>query len=445
MARGHRRPKKNLRFSVLLEVLQDTFDRIPDQRNPNQIDYQIKDIYTAAFAMFFFQDKSLLEFQRQMENRYRLCNLATVFGISKIPKDSQLRDVIDIHSYETILTIFKDYFLQLQRGKYLDRFQFLGSRYLVTLDGSEYYSSQKLECEKCLTKEHKDGTTTFLHQILQATIVHPDMKQVIPMAPEFIRNGDGGKKQDCEINAGKRLIQTIRNDHPHLSMIIVGDSLYSKGPFINDLASLNYSYILVAKPDDHKSLYSDIDGLREGNLLDSYITIKKNKRYIYEWSNNVDLNGSKDSPKVNFFQLTITGESGTVTYRSAWVTDITVIADTIEELVRAGRARWKIENECFNTLKNQGYHIDHNFGHGKKNLSDTLFLLNLIAFFFHQIFELSDTLYQSARATFSAKVEYWNTIRAAFRLILFNSWEDLLERINSPPELANIQRKKALE
>jgi len=445
MVRGHRRPKKNLRFFVLLEVLQDTFARISDQRNPQNIDYQINDIYTAAFAMFFFQDKSLLEFQRQMENKYRLCNLTTVFGVSKIPKDSQLRDVIDTHGYKTILIIFKDFFSRLQRGKYLNRFQILGNHYLVTIDGSEYFSSKKLECEKCLTKESKDGTTTYQHQILQATIVHPDMKQVIPLAPEFIRNGDGGKKQDCEINAGKRLICTIRNDHPHLPMIIVGDSLYSKAPFVNELTSLNYSYILVAKPDDHKSLYSDIEGLRQGNFLDSYTTTKKNKTYMYEWSNDVYLNSSKDSPKVNFFQLTITAESGKVTYQSAWVTDIIVTIGTIEELVRAGRARWKIENECFNTLKNQGYHIDHNFGHGKKNLSEALFLLNLLAFLFHQIFELSDTLYKSARATFSAKVEYWNTIRAAFRLILFNSWEDLLERINSPPELKTLQRKRAQE
>ncbi len=445
MAQGHRRPKKNLRFSVLLEVLKDAFSRILDHRNPQKLNYQITDIYTAAFAMFFFQDKSLLEFQRQMENRYRLCNLTTVFGISKTPEDSQLRNVIDIHSYETILAIFKDYFSRLQRGKYLNKFQILGGRYLVTLDGSEYFSSKKLECEKCLSKEHKNGTITFLHQILQATIVHPDMKQVIPLAPEFIRNGDGGKKQDCEINAGKRLIHTIRNDHSHLPMIIVGDSLYSKAPFVNELNRLNYSYILVAKPDDHKCLYLDIEGLRQGNLLESHTTTEKNKIYIYEWSNDVYLNSSKDSPKVNFFQLTITDKSGKVTYRSAWVTDIPVTAETIEELVRAGRARWKIENECFNTLKNQGYHIDHNFGHGKKNLSESLFLINLLAFFLHQIFELSDTLYQSARATFSAKVEYWNTIRAAFRLILFNSWEDLLERINSPPELETLQRKRAQE
>ena len=333
----------------------------------------------------------------------------------------------------------------MQRAKYLNRFQIFGNSYLITIDGSEYFSSKKIECSKCLKKEHQNGTITYHHQILQATLVHPDIKQVIPLAPEFVRNGDGGQKQDCEINAGKRLIYKIKADHPHLSMIIVGDSLYSKGPFVNELTSLKYSFILVAKPDDHKSLYSDIEGLRQGNLLDSYTITKKKKTYIYEWSNDVYLNGSKDSPKVNFFKLTIINIDSKVAFQSAWVTDREVTSQNIEEIVRAGRARWKIENECFNTLKNQGYHIDHNYGQSEKNLSEALFLLNLLAFFLHQIFELSDTLYQSARATFSAKVEYWKTIRAAFRLILFDSWENLLERINSPPELTTIQRKRAQE
>ena len=445
MGGGHKKPKKNLRFSILLEVLKYAFTKIEDQRDLVKTQYNLSDIYTAAFAMFFFQDKSLLEFQRQLEDKYRLNNLATVFNISDIPKDTQLREVIDEHSNKTIITVFKDYFTRLQRGKYLNKFKILDNLYLVTIDGSVYFSSNELGCDNCLTKEHKNGTTTYQHQILQATIVHPDMKQVIPLAPEFIRNYDGSEKQDCEINAGKRLIDTIRKDHPHLPMIIVGDSLYSKQPFVKELKSHGYSFILVAKPNDHKSLYTDIEVLKKDKLVDTFSVVKKNKTYTYEWINEVHLNGSKDSPKINFAQLSISDKDSKVTYRSAWVTDIEITGDNIEEIIRAGRARWKIENECFNTLKNQGYHISHNFGHGEKNLSESLFILNLLAFFFHQIFELSDTLYQSARATFSARTEYWNTIRAAFRLIIFNSFEELLERINSPPELESLQRKRARE
>ena len=445
MATGHKRPKKNLRFSSLIDVIREATSLIPDNRKTDKTDYSLPDIYLSAFSMFYFQDKSLLEFQRQLENKYRYNNLCSVFGVSKIPKDTQLRDVIDNHSYEPIKKVFKDYYSRLQRSKHMEQFQIFDNKYLVTIDGSVYFSSNKLECDKCLTKKHRNGTTTYQHQILQATIVHPDMKQVIPLAPEFISNSDGNVKQDCELNAGKRLISTIKKDHSRLPMIIVGDSLYSKAPFVNELSNLKYSYILTAKAEDHKSLYSDIEGLRQNNLLETFTTTKNSRLYIYEWSNEVLLNASPASPKVNYFKLTIKDKNDKTTYQSGWVTDMEVTNENVQEMVRAGRARWKIENECFNTLKNQGYHIDHNFGHGKKNLSEAFFLLNLLAFFLHQIFELSDTLYKSARSTFSAKVEFWNTIRAAFRLLIFNSWEELIERINAPPEMEKLKHKRIQE
>ena len=115
------------------------------------------------------------------------------------------------------------------------------------------------------------------------------------------------------------------------------------------------------------------------------------------------------------------------------ITDISIDRDNVTHLVIGGRSRWKIENETFNTLKNQGYHLEHNFGHGKKYLSMNFFLLNLLAFFMHQIFELTDFLYQKCRGKFSARKEYWNQLRCTFRILLFNSWETLLRFIISPP------------
>ena len=105
----------------------------------------------------------------------------------------------------------------------------------------------------------------------------------------------------------------------------------------------------------------------------------------------------------------------------------------MQPIVRAARSRWKIENEGFNTLKNHGYHLEHNFGHGNQNLAEAFFVLNLLAFFAHQIFELVDRLYQQARAGFSARREFCNAIRGAFALLLFESWDQVLARMNSPP------------
>ena len=261
---------------------------------------------------------------------------------------------------------------------------------------------------------------------------------MLPLAPEFVRNSDakGGTydKQDCEINAGYRMLERLRADYPRMAAIIVADSLYSKQPFVEQLTAKRFSFLLVAKPGDHSSLYQDVDGLRRGNLLNRHHTVHRGERREYEWVTDMPLNGNPDSPLINFIQFRIVEDSGKVTYRNAWVTDLVPTTANIAQLVRAARARWKIENEAFNTLKNQGYHLKHNFGHGDQHLSEAFFVLNLLAFFLHQIFDLVDGLYQQVRTFFSSRRAFWDEVRSAFRLFLFTSWDQVLVRMNSPPE-----------
>ena len=138
----------------------------------------------------------------------------------------------------------------------LSRVSYMDDKYLVALDGTQYFSSKKISCSCCLQKQHKNGSITYSHQALQAAMVSPDKKQVLPLMPEDIRNTDGNEKQDCEINAAKRLVPKIRTSHPRMPMIWLADSLYATAPFIN-LLQLNSkdSFILRAKESDHKTLY----------------------------------------------------------------------------------------------------------------------------------------------------------------------------------------------
>ena len=228
------------------------------------------------------------------------------------------------------------------------------------------------------------------------------------------------------------MLERLRGDYPRMAAIIVADSLYSKQPFVERLRAGRFSFLLVAQEGDHKSLYQDVEGLRNGNLLDRLDTVHRGRRYEYEWVTGVPLNGQPDAPLINFIQVRIS-KAGEKPYRNAWVTDLVPTADNIVQLVRAARARWKIENEGFNTLKNQGYHLEHNFGHGDQHLSEAFFTLNLLAFFMHQIFELVDGLYQRVRTFFSSRRAFWDEVRSAFRLFLFTSWDQVLVRMNSPP------------
>jgi len=388
----------------------------------------------SAFAMMFFQDPSLLTFQRRIQDKKQFSNLSNVFKVKSVPKDSQMRHNLDRLPTEQLAPIFSNWIGRLQRGKYLEQYRFLDRYYLVPIDGSQYFSSKSIHCSSCLRANSK-SRIRYYHQILQTVIVHPDMRQVLPLAPEPIQNTDGSKKQDCEINAGKRMVVNIREQHPKLPMIIVGDGLYSKQPFIDSVKQSRMSYILVAKPDDHKVLFEwvrELQALGDGGSLE--LTDKKGRKHRYRWINNVPLNGSKDADNVNFFEYELIPKDK-VTYRNSWVTDIPVDEHNVVDLVKGGRARWKIENETFNTLKNQGYHIEHNFGHGNRYLSMNFFVLNLLAFYMHQIFELTDRLYQHCRLKTSSRKEFFSLLRHMFQMVIFRNWRHMLNFIHAPPDI----------
>ena len=266
-------------------------------------------------------------------------------------------------------------------------------------------------------------------------MLHPHMRQVLPLFPEPVANTDGHDKQDCELSATKRLLPKIRAAHPKLPMIITADGLYSKQPFIDALKAARMSFILVAKPTDHKVLFQWVDDLDKlGQAGHMKLTDDKGRHHIYRWVNQVPLNDTRDADQVNFIEYWLQVDQK-ITHHNSWVTDLTVDKGNVVELVQGGRARWKIENETFNTLKNQGYHVGHNFGHGHRHLSVNFFILNLLAFFIHQILQLCDRGYQHCRSKFSSRQEYWNNLRTAIRIMLFRDYEHLLRNVADPPEI----------
>jgi len=425
--------KKHLSFTALRNIISERFNQLPDERQRGMLRFELHDCLMSAFAMMLFQDPSLCAFQRRLFDALQKSNLHSMFAICDIPKDTQLRDVLDEVDPAHLEPIFSDFVQQLQRGKHLDAYRVLGDRYLVPIDGSEYFNSEHIHCPGCLTQK-KGRQVRYHHNIVQAVIVHPDKRQVLPLAPEAVTNQDGTEKQDCEINAAKRLLIKLRKAHPKLRFVIGGDGLYSKQPFIDACKTQRMSFILVAKPADHKVLFEYVEEIAAmGGAGALQLVDAKNRRHRYRWVNQVPINGSEKADDVNFFQYQLV-VNGKVTYQNTWVTDIGVDADNIVELVKAGRSRWKIENETFNTLKNQGYHLEHNFGHGKKHMSMVFFILNLLAFYVHQILDLTDRSYQRLRfEKFTSREEFWNQLRCTLRILLFRDWEHMFAYLLDPP------------
>jgi len=261
-------------------MLSERFRLIADGRQEAKTSHSMHDVCMSAFAMMFFQDPSLLQFQRRMEEEAHSNNLKTLFHVESIPKDSQMKDALDEVDPEQIAPLFDGFFRPLQRGKHLEQYQVLGGRCIVGIDGSQYFTSEKISCPGCLIREDKKGNVRYSHQIVQAAIMNPNMRQVIPLAPEEVKNVDGKEKQDCETNAGKRLLRRIRKSHPKLSFVVVADSLYSKQPTIEEMTALRMNYVLTAKPEDHKKLMEWVNEMR---------TLKETKRLVVKDGEHVHI------------------------------------------------------------------------------------------------------------------------------------------------------------
>lgn len=428
---------KHLSPSSLIKGTSNIIDDFKEFRQESKIKHSLHDVITSGLAMMYFQDPSILKFQQSLQESAHKNNLMTLFGVKTIPKDDQMRNVIDEVNPKEFRPIFNEFIHRLQRGKHLEQFQLFDKSYLTVIDGTEYFSSKEINCPSCLTKEHKNGTKTYHHQILQGAIVHPDVRQVIPLMPEQICNTDGTEKQDCEFNAAKRFLKDLRGDHPQMKFTIGGDGLHSKQPMIELLREYKMNFVLVAKPDDHKIMMESIELCLEADELKSLnLTDEKGRRHFYEWVNEIPLNGNEKTVHANFFryQLFVTDKNGEekVNYKNSWVTDFIVNEENVVELSGIGRARWRIENECFNTLKNQGYNIEHNYGHGEKNLSFNFLILTLLAFFMHQIAELTDKLFQECRVRRGSKMALWEFVRSSIKIFVFESWEFLFSFILNP-------------
>lgn len=383
------------------------------------------DALMSGFAMFSLKDASLLEFDKR---RAKDSNLKRIYGLEKIPSDTQMRTILDPVRPVELKPLYKDTFRELQRGKVLEKMVFMDGHYLVSLDGTGYFSSKEVHCASCLEKKHrKTGEITYSHQLLGGAIVHPDFKAVIPLAPEPIIKQDGETKNDCERNAAKRFLAQFRQDHPHLPVIIIEDALSANAPHIKELEKHNLRYILGVKEGDHDFLFDYVETAHQAGQTTEYERTVDGVTHRFRFINQVPLNASHQDVLVNFVEYwEIKGDK---IRHFCWITDLTVTTSNVFQIMKGGRARWKIENETFNTLKNQGYHFEHNYGHGEQNLSVVLAMLMMLAFLVDQAQQLACALFQAVLKKEGSRKNLWDHMRALFYTLEFASLEDIFRAL----------------
>jgi hypothetical protein len=426
MPNQFRQQRKTLSGDALVCTLRERFATLTDTRVAPSI--TLTDALMSAFAVYALKLPSLLAYEaRRQEPK---SNLYTVYHIAQAPCDSQLRGILDPLEPECLRPCFSDIFRQLQRGKALESFLFYQGHYLLSFDGTEYFCSESIHCPHCLVKHHRDGRTTYHHQLLTAVLAHPDHPEVIPLMPEPIRNSDGAKKNDCERNAAKRLLAGLRRDHPQLQASVTGDGLTANAPLIRDCRDHRLRFLLTAKPGDHTYLFANMEAAcRAGQAR--VLTLweaETQTLHHFRWLQQTPLNEANADVLINLLEYWAV-RGGAVVYANSWVTDLDISSDSVWPLMRGGRTYWKIENETHNTLKNQGYHFEHNFGHGEQHLSSVFALLMLLAFLVDQVQQLCCPLFQAAWQKAGSKRQLWEDLRGFFRTLVFTSLAEIWEAI----------------
>jgi len=423
---GSRKSRKGLSADALYQLVRNGFGGLADHRHPRAA-IPLSDALSSALAMFSLKDPSLLAFDARRNDQ----NMKTLFGIGQIPSDTQMREILDPLNPALLRPAFNDVFRELQRGKALEQFAFHRGCYLLALDGTGYFSSNKVHCDACLEKKNKQtGEVTYQHQMLGAALVHPGFKEVIPLAPEPIHKQDGTKKNDCERNAAKRLLRQIRKEHPRLRLIVVEDGLASNAPHVRELIDLKMHFILGVKPGDHQFLFERVHAAYEEDRVTTWSwTNEKGVKCALAFFNGVPLNEANQDLRVNFLQYEEYAPDGHRQVYFTWITDFEITRQNAPHLARGGRARWKIENETFNTLKNQGYHFEHNYGHGKQYLSVVFAMLMMLAFLVDQVQQLCCPLFQAVWHKLGSKRALWDNLRSHFRHFVFTSMRHLYEVI----------------
>lgn len=304
----------------------------------------------------------------------------------------------------------------------------------MALDGTEYFSSKKINCPHCNCRNHRNGTTTYFHGCVTPIIVSPNQKQVINLSPEFIKKQDGHQKQDCENAAVKRWLNNNHQNKYGYPVTLLGDDLYSRQPVCELALKQGYNFIFVCLETSHKTLHEWLEFLERSGEVSTVEKKqwdgRKNLIYRYRYASRLPLRDDDSSIEVNWCEITVINEKTQKTiYQNNWITNHKITENNVEEIVKAGRSRWKVENEGNNVLKNHGYNLEHNFGHGENHLCEFLLSLNLLSFLFHTVLDLVNYTYQKIRDLLVTRTSFFNDIRTLLKFLWFKDWSDLFSFI----------------
>lgn len=422
---------KHLRFQEMLNEVKEVMEGIPEHRRGQNKQYEIEDAGLSALSMFYMQSPSFLSWQQDMEKRKGRNNARSLFGIKKIPSDEQVKNLLDPVSATALSKAYWNIYHALEKRGQLQRYGALMGTQLVSIDGTQHHASQKVHCEQCRVTVRKEKAY-YEHQVLLAVLCAPGQEHVMCLEPEFITPQDGHDKQDCEQVAIKRWAEKHASEFTPWSVTILADDLHCHQPTCALLLQHKMNFVLTCKQDSHQILYEELALLEQvegaiGRKSERHWNGRHYERWVYRWAEQLPLRWGTDALQVNWCEWTVIDDgTGEQLYHCAWATNHNVNEQTVAAVTRSGRARWKVENEGINVLKNCGYHFKHNYGHGQQQLANVLLSFLLLAFLMHTVLHVGCQRYQAVRQSLGARRKFFQDLQALTRYLYFDSWQQLL-------------------
>lgn len=410
-----------LKIDKLIGWLSTKFKDFTDKRGSNA-SINLKDSLLSGFAMFSLKDKSVLKFNNMRDERE--LNLKQVYKIDQAPSDSGMRTILDKVNVEELKEVFKGLVNKLRKLRIWKEYEYYRGHIICSIDGVHHFSSEKICCDKCMEYKKTNGKVEYRHYLLSGSIVHPEKKEVMPIIHEPIVKQDGLEKNDCERNAAKRLLPDLRVLFPTEKLIVVEDALSANGPHLRAIKEEDFRYVINVKPKGNKYLFDLMNRKEAHKEVHLFEEQRDDLIHKYRYANDLPLNSENRDIRVNFLEYHQIDPSGKKEDKVfSWITDFKLTKKTVYPIMRIGRSRWKVENETFNTLKNQEYNFEHNYGHGKENLTTVFVLLMMLAFWVDQIQQGWNELFQQAWQKAGTKVDLWERVRSKFYDFVVESME----------------------
>lgn len=294
----------------------------------------------AGFSVFFMQSPSFLAHQRQLSSGpgQGRSNCGTLLGMSGIPSDNHIRDMLDFVEPSSLYGLFDETLAAVERAGHLpglNRLDSLNGHTLIAFDSTQYFCSGKLSCPHCSVRRLSNGKTEYYHRVLAASIVAPDHNRALPLAPEFIQPQDGHDKQDCESRAVHRWLKAHGERYRRLRPIYLGDDLYANQPICESVLASGGHFLFVCKPGSHKTITEYLSNLDLPSRSAAVQHGRQRSSHNWRWMTDLPIRDGKDALTVNWLELVIRNDSGKITYRNSFITDLPVNAGQCRHCIRS--------------------------------------------------------------------------------------------------------------